>query len=416
MRVGFQRWIDYWLGRPICWLLSVYWACRRIIPFRKVKAGLTAKKILFLELSEMGSAVLAYPAMKRVKELFPQAEIYFLTFSRNSEGIKILDFIPPDHILTIRDANIFSFVADSIRAIKTMRIIGIEVLIDMELFSRFSAILSFFSGAIYRVGFSRFSLEGLYRGNMQTHRVFYNPYMHISENFLSLVYSLHSSSRGLPMFRVPSGDIELRLPIRESDSEAKSAIRAKLKSGNESFGERSKIVIINPGSSSLLPLRQWPVENYIRLTQMLLDNQDVMVAIIGDKKDTSMGRRISAAVKSPRCLNLIGKTSLKELIDLFNISDLFISHDSGPSHFVALTDIRAIVLFGPESPRLYSPLTTNLTICSANFACSPCVSAYNHRKSFCRDNRCLKAIKVKQVYEVAERHLFNKNLLQQPAF
>ena len=397
-------------------MLSVYWLIRKVIPFKRSSYGLTAKKILFLELSEMGSAVLAYPAMKRAQELFPQAELYFLTFKRNYEGVQILEYIAQEKILTIRDTSIFVFIADCLRVIKKMRQMGVDVLIDMELFSRFSAILSFLSGAAHRVGFSRFSLEGLYRGNTQTHNVFYNPYIHISENFLSLVSSLHSSSRGLPMFRGHSGDIDLRLPKRRSSPQEKAAIRSKLEIGNAPLGQKNKIVIINPGSSRLLPLRQWPIENYIRLTQMLLDNDGVVVVIIGGKRDALYGKRLISTVKSPRCLDLVGETSLRELIDLFNLSDLFISHDSGPSQFVALTDIRSIVLFGPETPRLYSPLTLNLTIMTANFACSPCVSAYNHRRSLCRENRCLKAIKVKQVYEVAERHLFNKNLLQHPAF
>jgi len=55
------------------------------------------------------------------------------------------------------------------------------------------------------------------------------------------------------------------------------------------------------------------------------------------------------------------------------------------------------VLFGPETPRLYSPMGNNHKNLYANYACSPCVSVYNAKKSSCKENRCLKAITVDEV-------------------
>ena len=98
-------------------------------------------------------------------------------------------------------------------------------------------------------------------------------------------------------------------------------------------------------------------------------------------------------------------TSLWRFIDLCNISTVLIGHDSGPPNFASLTKIGIVVLFGPETPVLYAPLSDNKTICYANFACSPCVSAYNHRHSACKDNRCLKAIGVDEVYRAARNYL-----------
>jgi hypothetical protein len=62
------------------------------------------------------------------------------------------------------------------------------------------------------------------------------------------------------------------------------------------------------------------------------------------------------------------------------------------------------VLFGPETPKLYQPLGTSQTI-YAGLACSPCVSAHNHRKTACTDNVCMRAISVEQVYAALERTL-----------
>jgi hypothetical protein len=58
--------------------------------------------------------------------------------------------------------------------------------------------------------------------------------------------------------------------------------------------------------------------------------------------------------------------------------------------------MRTIVLFGPETPALYGSLGNSEAI-FAGLACSPCVSAANHRKTACQDPRCLTAIPTERV-------------------
>ena len=61
-----------------------------------------------------------------------------------------------------------------------------------------------------------------------------------------------------------------------------------------------------------------------------------------------------------------------------------------PGHFAAITDMPTFVIFGPETPALYGSLGKTTPI-YAGLACSPCVSASNHRKTACMDNVCLRA-------------------------
>jgi len=81
-----------------------------------------------------------------------------------------------------------------------------------------------------------------------------------------------------------------------------------------------------------------------------------------------------------------------------------VSNDSGPAHFAAASGLPTIVLFGPETPRLYQPLGRSRAIC-AGLACSPCVSAHNHRKTGCTDNVCMQAIGVEEVYAAVSEEL-----------
>jgi ADP-heptose:LPS heptosyltransferase len=107
-----------------------------------------------------------------------------------------------------------------------------------------------------------------------------------------------------------------------------------------------------------------------------------------------LARALLAQVQSSACVDLTGYTrSIRELLMLFHNAQLLITNDGGPGHFASLTPIRTMVFFGPETARLYGPLGPNAKTFESGLACSPCLSAYNHRQTFCDgDNQCLKRI------------------------
>ena len=404
MKINFIRNIDYWLGIPICFLLSIFHWMQKIFISKKFKE-IEPKKIMFLELSEMGSAILAYSAIKRAKEIYPDVILYFWIFSENQDSVHILNIIPKENVITMRNENFFSLLIDVTRNLRRIWKEKIDIVIDMELFSRFSSILAYLSGAKNRVGFHRFSLEGLYRGNMHTYKVSYNPYIHMSRNFLSLVQSLKSCPGETPLLKMPLVDYKITVPRVKSSKEEEENIWWKLREINSQIYEKNKIVILNPGINEMLPLRKWPIENYIELAKRLLVNPEVFVIIVGVGSKSSNGKTMRQEISSSRFINFIGKTTVKELIDLYNISTLLISHDSGVTNLASLTGINIVVLFGPETPMLYVPLTPNKTVLYQGFACSPCITAYNHRRSVCKDNRCLRTITVEEVYNTAKKYI-----------
>ncbi len=404
MEIKIIRKMDYWLGIPICFLLTIIYKLQKIF-INKIFIDIEPKRIMFLELSEMGSAILAYPAMEKVLKTYPGAKLYFWIFKRNQDSVHILDLIPKDNVIIMRDRNIFVLLMDTIRNIITIRKQKIDVIFDLGLFSRFTAILSYLSGAKYRTGYYRFSLEGLYKGNLYTHNVKYNPYLHISLNFLFLVESLKFPVRQIPLPKKVLDGSKIFLPKIKTDKKGEKNIFNKLTSISSEFSKKNKIVVVNPGTSKLLPLRQWPIDKYIKLIRLLLNNSYIFVVLIGDEYDFSTIEDMIFKINSKKCINLSGRTNLNDLVDLFNIANLFITHDSGPAHVAALSKVNMIVLFGPETPKLYAPLTENVRILYKKFSCSPCVSAYNYRNSMCDDNKCMQAIKVKEVYDIAMEYL-----------
>jgi ADP-heptose:LPS heptosyltransferase len=163
------------------------------------------------------------------------------------------------------------------------------------------------------------------------------------------------------------------------------------------------VILLNPNCSDLLPLRRWPTERFVELGRCLLERYPgAIVAITGAPAERAEAERIAARIgPQDRAVCLAGRTTLRGLLALYSVSDLLVTNDSGPCHFAALTPIRLVALYGPETPMLYGPMGRRATAITAGLACSPCVNMLNHRFSPCRDNRCMAAISVERVFEAA---------------
>jgi len=125
------------------------------------------------------------------------------------------------------------------------------------------------------------------------------------------------------------------------------------------------------------------------------------LVVTGVAAERADARYILDQVQNQRCIDFTGKTSFGELLALYSIAALMVTNDSGPAHFASLLSLPTVVLFGPETPRLYSPLGSQHRDLYADFACSPCVSVYNGKKSSCSENRCLKSILPDRVLQEA---------------
>lgn len=403
-----MRRVDYWIGIPICFLLTILYKLQRLIGFKNPRYDEKPKNVLFIELAEMGSTVLAYPAMKKLKSTYPNVKVYFLLFKHISESMDFVKAVPKENVFKINSSNVFTLAFDTLKFIWVSRRKKIDTTINLEMFARYSAILGYLSGARKRVGFYKYEQEGLYIGNFLTHKVIYNPHIHTAKSFIALVGALKAPKGQVPLVKVPIDKEKLEVLKISSDKKAKEKIWNILKEVNPNAGKAKKLVLVNPNASKLISIRKWPLSSYARLVKKLLQDKGIYVAITGVQSEKPDAQYICNFVKNKRVMDITGKTTLKELLDLFNIGDILITNDSGPAHFASLTNIHIVVFFGPETPKLYKPLTDKCTVMYSNYACSPCVSAYNQRLSPCNNNLCLKNINVDYVYRTLKSILYKK--------
>ena len=141
----------------------------------------------------------------------------------------------------------------------------------------------------------------------------------------------------------------------------------------------------------------------------LLENSTINIILTGIIEEQQACEFLLRNINPDRVINFAGKTTFKELITLYSISDLLITNDSGPVHFASTTDIPILALFGPETPKIFGPMSPKAKVISIELACSPCISVFNQKKSSCNDNQCMKQISVQMVLSEAQKILGKLN-------
>jgi len=390
---------DRWIGAPLCAILTIL---RKIFESAGPPGPRQLRRILFVKFAEQGSTVLAYPAIRRAIDMVGRENVYFVVFEDNRFILDAMDVIPEENVITIATHSPFGLALSALRAVHRVRKIRIDAVVDMEFLTRFSAMLTFTTGAKTRVGFHTFFGDGPYRGDLMTHRLLYNPHLHTSEMFEAMVEALTRDRAVLPTFDFTPSAKQPFASFRPSPSEV-AEVNALVQRENPRIGS-APLILLNPNASDLLPLRRWPALRYVELARRLLERYpELFIGFTGAPAEAAPNNRLADQVGSNHVIPLAGKTTLRQVLVLYARSEILVTNDSGPAHFASMTPIRVVTLFGPETPALFAPCSPNVTALWAGIACSPCVNAYNNRQSVCRNNLCMQAITVDDVFKEVTR-------------
>jgi heptosyltransferase-2 len=141
------------------------------------------------------------------------------------------------------------------------------------------------------------------------------------------------------------------------------------------------------------PAKRWLPERFAEVAQRVSAQRDCEWMLLGVKKDREIGAHI-AAVLDGRCVDLIGKTTLGELIERLRECRLLLTNDTGTMHLAAHLGVPTVAIFGSTEPALTGPLGSNHRVIRHHVECSPC---------FLRecpiDVRCMKVVSVEEVTE-----------------
>ena len=116
--------------------------------------------------------------------------------------------------------------------------------------------------------------------------------------------------------------------------------------------------------------KKWPESHYVSLGRELVNDGD-QVWLLGGAGDQASALTIAAGI-GYGCINLTGKTTILDAIDLISLADRVVTNDSGLMHVAAAVGTRVIAIYGSTSPSFTPPLTDYAETVSLQLDCSPC--------------------------------------------
>ncbi len=387
MNVRLMRRLDRWVGVPLCWLAGMLHARRRRRQPR------TIRSILVIKFFGLGSVLLTTPFLEALRRAYPNARIHFLTFSSNREMLERLPVALDT--LAVRTSSFVLFLHDTLAALHALRRAHVDVVFDLEFFSKYSTLLSTLTGAVVRVGYA---LPTFWRRANVTHAVSINRAEHVAHVFM----------RQLEAVGVDA-PTTCTLPVLHPTRAEELSIRRKLRLGTN--GVECIGVNINAGATSLE--RRWPRDRFLELVARLHhDNPARRFFFTGSSDERPY---VQAAMESrpevaSYIVNCAGLLTLGEFLALLRHCRLFITNDSGPMHIAAAAGTPLVALFGPESPQFYGPLA-NVRVLYKQLPCSPCLNLYNAKLFMCPyEARCMKELSVDEVEQAVQSLLKERAL------
>ncbi len=164
---------------------------------------------------------------------------------------------------------------------------------------------------------------------------------------------------------------------------------------NHQLNTNQPILVICPGAE-FGASKRWPEQYYAELANEYLSNH-YQVWIMGSPKDSECAMTIQQQTHH-RCVDLTGKTTLAEAIDLMSLAKLVVSNDSGLMHIASALQRPLVAVYGSTDPGFTPPLSDNVKIIRTGISCSPCFK----RECPLQHHECMKALPVKQVLEAGE--------------
>lgn len=379
MTISLMRKIDHWLGVPLLLVMRLFQGLLAPPGRRNAEAPARPKEVVILKFLGLGSTVLALPLFQSLRSA--GIRVTLVSFSAPAEFAKSIHAV--DEVKIIRTDR-KGFIQDAFRTLAWLARTRPECVIDLEPTANFSALLAAWTRAPLRLGF--LAGKPLRESNF-TKLVSYSEERHLSNNFILFADALH-----LP--RVAGAH-----PLH----------------GRSNPGTPHRIVF-NINASDLSWQRLWPQEYWVGLARILLDTYPgVRLYFTGAENERFRVQTITRPLRAgygKRIVDLSGKTSVPELLQLLRDADLVISVDSAVMHLAGWAGTPVIGLFGPESPNSTLPIGAPAIGLSASLPCSPCLNLANQKESRCNDNQCMARIYPAQVLTAARKLLHEPERLE----
>ncbi len=327
-------------------------------------------KILIIHTAFIGDIVLSTPLIKRIKEVYPESKITYVTtpvgasILRNNEDIT--------EIIEYDKRGAHSGFKGLIALGRRLRYENFNLVLTPHRYLR-SSILSWLTRSPKRIGYDTASGAILF-----TDKVKYDKEKHEVEKLLSFMGEIPKNSReNYPIELYPS----------KKDTEIINRI------WEENGLENEDVVAIAPGSKWFT--KKWPLEYFNKVIDLLIENNKKVI-VIGGKDEMFLNVHTSKGV-----IDLRGETTLLELAEVLRRVRVVLTNDSSPIHIAsAFKNTRIIALFGPTVKEFgFFPWSENSEVLEIEgLPCRPC-GIHGGNKCPKGHFKCMLEIKPEKVFD-----------------
>ncbi|NQU95891.1 MAG: lipopolysaccharide heptosyltransferase II [Candidatus Omnitrophica bacterium] len=337
-------------------------------------------RILLTRTDRIGDVVLSTPAIKAVRDKYPEAHIAFMVRPYAKD---IVDGNPYLDEVIIYDKygkhkSILSTILFALRLKKKK----FDKAFMLHPTNRVH-LVAYLAGIPERIGFDR------KMPFLLTKKV---PHIKQEGKKHELEYTLDL----LASIGIEAKDKELFVPVHENDIEKVEKLLTE-----HHVGSDIPLIAVNPGASC--PSKRWKPENFSEVCDNLASKYKARILIVSDQASKEFADKVVSGMKYEP-VNLAGRTTVGELAALLSKCKLFISNDSGPVHIACAVETPVISIFGRKdpglSPKRWGPTAEKSATFHKNVGCDPCL-AHNCKINF----KCLEAITSVEVLSAAEKLL-----------
>ena len=302
-----------------------------------------AQKIAIIKLGSIGDVVNTLPLLNRLRKGYPTSQIDWIVEKKSAP---VLDNHPS---LNHRIVFPREHPALWLQFLQQVRQTRYDLILDCQRIMK-SGLLSWLSGATWRLGFDRARCkEGNWIFSNRTIHPNTNPGVML-EQFLEFADYLE----------LPPCPISWDMTLSKGE---------RMKVNNLVGRETHPIIVINIGASK--PEKLWPVEHFIALSRQLKQHWKGKVIIVGGTQDRPSAFQIASS-SDTECL--AGDVTLRELGALYENTSLVISGDTGPLHLAVAMGAPVLGLYGPSTPSRTGPFNNarNVITGKGNPECPSC--------------------------------------------
>jgi len=342
------------------------------------------KKILIRSTNWIGDAVITTPAVRTIRENFPESEITMLVHPWVSDIFRYSPRI--DQLFIYEKKGRHQGLKGMLRLAGELRLQQYDCAILLQ--NAFeAALIATAAGIPVRGGYTTDA-----RGLLLTHGVEKAPELIKKHQ----VHYYQRMVRGLGLKTSPN-ELELFIPGEQIDA-------AKLLIEERTGKQVGALPLIgfNPGAA-FGPAKRWPAEKFAELAEMLCRRTDAHIVLFGSEADRATAASIiaHAGTASDRMIDLTGATSLIEAMALIGECTVFVTNDSGLMHVGAALHTPMVAIFGSTDHIATGPYSDNATVIRKPLSCSPCKKTHCPEKHF----QCMQLISSAEVFTAVMQKL-----------